>query len=240
MDNREIENKLQESADNIEVRDFSQVWEDIKYQVKPIKKKRRINWLPKVAAFVGIIICAVFVPIIINQINKTNTPEEVIYFDDELLTESVLSNEFSQQLSSVNIVIADTSDYFIVSSYVFKTLDGVIVGGRLELVDDANTSTFYSIIKIYDKLVKLIEDKNIKYDYTYTINNQTINYRIKEAYPSDNIYVYEISTEYKGMNYRIEHTCSDEDIKPFLNEFFDWINIIKIRFKKYILERIFL
>ena len=220
MDNREIENKLQESADNIEVRDFSQVWEDIKYQVKPIKEKRRISWLPKVAAFVGIIICAVFVPIIINQINKTNIPEEVIYFDDELHTETVPTNEFSQQLLSENIVIVDTSDYFIMSSYILKTTDGIIVGGRLELVDDVNNSTFYSIVNIYSKSVQLTENEEVNYDI-YTINNQTINYRIKEAYPSDNIYVYEISTEYKGMNYRIEHTCSDEDIKPFLNEFFD-------------------
>lgn len=227
MEDKEIEKKLKEGANNIEVRDFSLVWNDIKDKIAPRKKKHSL-WLPIAASVASIVaVCSVIIPTAIktndnpitNENQGSGSPEQV-YFLDELLLVETTSEDFLNQLTSASIDIIDISKYVISSSYLFKTAEQNIKGGRVELTDDLDLATFYLTVDFYDKSVKVDELLNKQYDFNYSINNAIIQYSIKESYPEDGIYIYDIKANYNSVNYFMEYTCFTEDVKPFFNEFF--------------------
>lgn len=227
MEDKEIEKKLKEGADNIEIRDFSLVWNDIKSKILPQKKKRS-HWLPIAASVASIVIsCSVIIPFALQPNDNPITneeqgtgPSEQVYFLDELLLVETTSEDFLNQLTSASIDIIDISKYVISSSYLFKTAEQNIKGGRVELTDDLDLATFYLTVDFYDKSVKVDELLNKQYDFNYSINNAIIQYSIKESYPEDGIYIYDIKANYNSVNYFMEYTCFTEDVKPFFNEFF--------------------
>ena len=56
MTNKEIEQKIQESADNLEMRDFDEIWSEIGPQITAEQKKRNIRWkrwMPIAASFLS-------------------------------------------------------------------------------------------------------------------------------------------------------------------------------------------
>lgn len=227
MEDKEIENKLQEGADNIEVRDFSLVWNDIKPKIVPSKKKRS-RWLPVAASIASIVVaCSVIIPIALHQNdgpivneNQNSGSSEQVYFSDELLLVEATPEDFFNQLTSASIDIVDINKYVISSSYLFKTTEQSVKGGRVELTDDLDFATFYLAVDFYDKSVKIDALLNRQYDFDYSVNGAMIQYRLKEAYPEDGIYIYDIKANFNSVNYFMEYTCFTEDIKPFLETFF--------------------
>ena len=81
-------------------------------------------------------------------------------------------------------------------------------------------ATFYLTVDFYDKSVKIDELLNKSYDFDYSVNDAMIQYKIKETYPEDGIYIYDIRANFNSVNYFMEYMCFTEDIKPFLDEFF--------------------
>ena len=85
MDNQEIEKKLQESADKIEMRDFEEVWREIgpKIEAEEAKRRRRKKIFIPVAAslFSVAVACSVILPI---DLRDNNPNEEIFYLDEEL------------------------------------------------------------------------------------------------------------------------------------------------------------
>lgn len=59
MKDKDIEKQIKKSVNNINVRDYSLVWDDIKDQVKPkqqyIKRKNFVRWTAVIASFVFLI-----------------------------------------------------------------------------------------------------------------------------------------------------------------------------------------
>ena len=227
MEDKEIEKKLQDGADNIEVRDFSLVWKDIKSKIVPQKKKRS-HWLPIAASVASVVVASsIIIPIALQSHDQPSTGDnqgvgssEQVYLLDELLLLETTTEDFLNQLTSANIEIVDISNYVISSSYLFKTPTQNVKGGRVELTDDLDLATFYLTVDFYDKSVKIDELLNKSYDFDYSVNEAMIQYKIKETYPEDGIYIYDIRANYNSVNYFMEYTCFTEDIKPFLNEFF--------------------
>lgn len=114
MEDKEIEKMLQEEADNIEVRDFSLVWDDIKSKINPPKKKR-YRLLPVVASIVSIVVaCSIIIPVALwkndnpaaNEKPSSDSSEQV-YFSDELLLLETTPEDFLNQLSLASIDIVD-------------------------------------------------------------------------------------------------------------------------------------
>ena len=237
MDDNEIEKKLKESVENIQTREFSLVWGEIKHRVEsPRKRKRYSQWAPLVASVASVVVaCAIIIPIALQQNqhqasveisssvqDETESSSELqVYFSDELIIVDATTEEFFDKITFAGLKMVDVSKYMIVSSLLFETQDGVVKGGQLELTDDLESSTCYFNLALYEESVTIEEQLQIEYDYSYTVNNAAIQYRIKEVYPEDGIYIYNIEAKLNSITYIIEYTCFDEDIKPFLNEFFN-------------------
>ena len=227
MKNKDIEQKIQESVDDVEVRDFSLVWEDIKHEVQPTRRRRNMRWIPAVATIASaVIVCSVVIPIALQNgggIDSDDSSSSFVpptYWNSELSTVEVSAQEFFTQLSLAEIEVIDMSAYQIYSSFLSKTDEGVVKGGKVELTDDLENSTFYLSVRLYDESVQIEADKNITYDFDYSTNSATIEYRLKESYPDDGIYIYDIKANKSNVNYLMEYTCFSEDVTAFLDEFF--------------------
>lgn len=221
MDNKELEKKLEKSVEKIPVRDFSEVWEEIKDRVEPTKKNRFFRWTPVVATVAGLaVVCSIVIPIVINQNQPENPPKT--YLESELLSEEVEIQEFLSQISSSELDLVNLSLYSLSSTYLLKTTDSIVKGGQMELVDNLDSPTFYLNIIFYHKTVQVNETQKIEYEVDYTTTNGAVTeYRLKDSYPEYQIYVYDIKANYNSVNYYMEYTCSTEDITPFLNSFFN-------------------
>lgn len=230
MEEKEVEKRLKESAENIEVRDFSEVWQDIEHKVQPPKKRRYVRLFSGIAAALSVIICAVFIPLFFNPApeqsdnsqsdnNQTVEPPEQIYLEDELFIVEVNSEEFLSQLSESSVNLVDISNYVISSSYLHKTTDQKVLGGRVELTDDLDNPTFFLALQIYHQSVQSSRP-TVDYDYNYTVEGTVIEYRVKEVSPEDGGYIYDIKAKYLQTNYYMEYTCFSEDITSFLTDFF--------------------
>ncbi len=218
MDNKELERKLQESANDIKVRDFSEVWEEIKDKVTPAKPERRRlpRWVPAVAsvACVGII-CGVTIPLALNNTPPTgNTSSATTYLQDNLSFVATTIEEFGSGLKQEQISYIDYSRYTIISSCLYKTVEGITKGGILEITDNIST---YATLKLYSNDVIVNKYSHIEYDQTYSVGGAVIEYKLKS---NDGVFVYDAKTVHKGTQYYMECTSVSEDIKPFFNSLF--------------------
>lgn len=226
MEEKEVEKRLKESAENIEVRDFSEVWQDIEHKVQPPKKRKYVRLFSGIAAALSIIIiCAVFIPLFFNSApeqadnNQTVEPPQQIYLERDLIISTIDGKEFSSTLSASSVNVVDISGYVISSSYLYKAADQKVLGGHLELTDNLDNSTFFLAVQLYHQSVQLSRP-TVDYDYNYTVEGTVIEYRVKEAYPEEGVYIYDIKAKYLQTNYYMEYTCCSEDITSFLTDFF--------------------
>ena len=217
MDNKEVEKKIQESADNIEVRDYSLIWNNIKDRVQPEKRNKRRRLLPIVVSAACVaLVCAVAVPVAVNY---WGSEPETVYFYDELITETMPLDELCEELSAAGIEYADFSGYEVMGSMLLKTGDFKVKGGLVELTDDSENPTFFLSLRLYDEDVIVRFVPEIVYDSRHVANGTEVEYTIQEA-TSDGVYVYNIRANYRGADYYMEYTCFTEDITPFLDAFF--------------------
>ena len=224
MEDKEVEKRLKESAENIEVRDFSEVWQDIEHKVQPPKKRRYVRLFSGIAAALSVIICAVFIPLFFNPApeqseNDQPDDQEQVYFDDKLIISVVSAENFLNHLSASSVNVVDISGYVVSSSYLYKAADQKILGGHLELTDNLNNPTFFLVVQMYHQSVQSSRP-TVDYDYNYTVEGTVIEYRVKEAYPEEGVYIYDIKAKYLQTNYYMEYTCFSEDITSFLTDFF--------------------
>ena len=146
LDDKEAEKKIRENADNIEVRDYSLIWNNIKDRVQPEKRKKRRHRLPiAVSAACAAVVCAVAVPIAVNY---WGSEPETVYFYDELITETMPLDELCEELSAAGIEYADFSGYEVMGSMLFKTGDFKVKGGLVELTDDSENPTFFLAVRL--------------------------------------------------------------------------------------------
>ncbi len=223
MDNQEIEKKLQESVDNVETREFSEVWGEIKDRIEMPSKRKSRRWIPAVASVAcAAAVCAVAIPLALHygsdapvtQSSSTQSSSEKRYFHDKLFLENVTFEVFTTSIQQSEIACVDFSDYEIFSSAVYKTEDDFVAGGKLELANESS----YFILQLYADNVVVDMYSNVVYDLSYTANGTVIEYRLKEA--NSGTYKYDIKAQHNGTQYYIEYTCFSEDIQPFLTSFF--------------------
>ena len=85
MQEKELDNLLKESVENEKVRDFSNVWNDIKEEVLPQKKQQYVfwkRWVPIVLTSVMVIVCVILSPLLINEPSVPENPQEEIFYSD--------------------------------------------------------------------------------------------------------------------------------------------------------------
>lgn len=221
MENKEIEQELKKRVENTQVRDFSLVWKDIEGRVspkKPANNRRLIRWIASAAALVCLTVaCSIFLPRFITQNNEI--PERT-YFTNDLGSFSLDETQFYQGLATSGIQYLDFSQYIRSNYALFKTEDHETKGGSIDLTDSLDNPTFLLSVQFYDDKVKEQSSEANKYDLNCEVNGVTVYYRVKESYPEERFYVYEMKANYNSVNYYLEYTCFTEDITPFLSEFF--------------------
>lgn len=216
MDIKETERILEESAKKIKVRDFSEVWSEIKDKVEPAPKKifYQKKWFKPLLAACFALIFAIALPIFL--LNPPTTPEE-IYYEDKLNVVFVERIEFFDGLEESNISNVDFVGYELSRYVLYKTENDLVKGGSVDL----NNLSTYIKIRFYDKSVKIDDlQEDIKYENTYTNDGLTALYNIGEGYPDYNIYSYNIFASYNNVNYFIEYTGTASNPVDFFNSFF--------------------
>ena len=153
MQDKEIEKILQEKAEKVEMREFSQVWQEIKGEMQEPEKKKTFGfkrWFPIFLAPFLAVFCIVFTPILIKQLTPV-PPKEELFFSDELTSQSVSETEMLSGLSQANIVHVDLSEYIVENCSLYITDQNKVKGAIFNMV----TNSGLALVQLYDKSVDL-------------------------------------------------------------------------------------
>ena len=215
MEDKELEQILQEKADKIEMRPFSEVWKDIKGEVnapKQEKEQKKFSWkrwFPILASAI-LVICIALSPVII----KSLSPNEELFFTDELIMQSVLEEEMFNGLSGANISHVDMSEYTFTNTFLYYTED-MQVKGAFAIFYNNNC---YVEMEFYDKTDQLNLDIETLYNETCKVNSTEVLYKFKQEVGGT--YEYSVYAINNNVQYVIEYTGISNNLSQFLNEFF--------------------
>ena len=154
MQDKELEKILQEKADNVKMRNFSEVWDEIKDEVKPKEKEKKSIFKNKfflIFAPALLVLCIALSPLLFQK--PTPPPEEVFYSDD-LVVEKVTLEETLDGLSLSKIAHVDLSKYVLTDTFLYYAEDGAVKGAKLAFYNE-NTMSFFAEMMLYDKSVEL-------------------------------------------------------------------------------------
>lgn len=214
MQDKELEKFLQEKADQTKIRDFSEVWNEIKDQIVEPKRKSKRNfkkWLPMVLASAAVVVCLIISPIVINSLKPT--PEEVFY-SDELNLQSVLSQEMIDGLSQASIFSVDLTKYTIDLCKLLITEDNIVKGATFMMYGETALVNMY----LYDKTVDLKLELEKLYDSTCKINTADVHYKFKQE--NNGMFEYDVYAVHNNVQYVMQYTGLSNNLMEFLNNFF--------------------
>ncbi len=218
MDNREVEKILKKDAKKIKIKNFSEVWKKINNDNASESKEKRKKFTIWIPVFSSVLCVVIALAIIIPTFFINNS--ETLYYSDTLnyLATDEITFNTSINKDMPNCINFDKFDG--ASWMVYETSEKVAKGGKIDIYDNLESPGFYALVKFYDKNVEV---KDIFFEYTENtiINNTTISYGLKEAYPDNSLYIYQVYAIYKEIQYYIELTIFSEDPNPFFTEFFN-------------------
>ncbi|MBE5734482.1 MAG: hypothetical protein E7347_05490 [Clostridiales bacterium] len=217
MQDKELEKILQEKADKIEMREFSEVWDKLKDKVAPERKEKKSIFKNKFfLAFVPslLAICIILTPFLFFK--PTPTPEEVFY-SDELNLVSVTKQEAFDGLLNANITHVDLSGYVFYDTSLYYTEKMEVKGAYLEFYNE-NPSTFIAKMDLYDKSVDLNLDIEALYDTNCNVNSANVFYKFKSA--DSGFYEYSVYATHNNVKYVIEYSGITDNLMEFLTDFF--------------------
>lgn len=218
MEDREVERILQEKADQIKVRDFSEVWGEIKDQLKEEDRKPKWTWkkwLPIALASAVLVVCIALTPFIIKSSTPTPERPEEVFFSDALNQQSVLKDEMLNSLTQASISHVNISNYELVDCKLYITEKNAVKGASFDMY---NPTTFFSKMQLYDKSVDLGLNLGMAYDQTCKVNSTTVHYKFKQE--NGGMYEYSVYAVHNNVQYVIEYMGVSDNLSDFLNEFF--------------------
>lgn len=224
MTNKEIEQKIQESVDNIEMRSFDEIWQEISPQITAEQKKRNVKWkrwMPIAASFLGVLLVgAAALPFILPNLQNgggdSSSSEEMRYLDSELERTAVEKTEYFMLIEQSNMSVVDLSSFEFLSSFVYHTTNKETKGALIEAYKEQAGIVHYFMLKFYDSSVECSEPNFSNFDLSYTTKiGLTIDYKYSEKYGA-----YYIQTEYKNVDYYMQYTLGGGEITEFFEEFF--------------------
>ena len=212
MQEKELENLLQEKADKVEMREFSQVWNEIKGQIEEPKPQRKFVWKRWAPAFASafLVLCIALSPIIINSLK----PAPEVFFSDDLSKQIVSETEMFDGLAQANISQVDLREYWFLSTFLYYTEDMQVKGACVNFYN----TICAGVIKLYDASVDLGLNLESLYDSTYKVNSTDVLYKFKQE--NAGMYEYSIYAVHNKVQYVIEYTGTTNDVTNFLTEFF--------------------
>ncbi|MBR2498752.1 MAG: hypothetical protein IKB67_03470 [Clostridia bacterium] len=212
MQEKELENLLQEKADKVEMREFSQVWNEIKGQIEEPKPQRKFVWKRWAPAFASafLVLCIALSPIIINSLK----PAPEVFYSDDLSKQIVSESEMFDGLAQANISHVDLSEYSCINTFLYYTEDMSVKGASVSFYNNICAG----IIKLYDVSVDLSLNLESLYDSSYKVSSTNVLYKFKQE--SGGLYEYSVYALHNKVQYVIEYTGLSDNLVDFLNEFF--------------------
>ncbi len=213
MTNKEIEQKLQESADKVEVRDFDEIWQEIGPRIAAEQKKRRVRWwLPIAASFLAVAVTAAIVlPQVVNGNDK-----EIRYLDSELEKKVVDKTDFFTYIDQSDLEIVDLFSFEFFNASIYHTIDDQTKGGYIEAYKEQAGIVYYFILNFYDTSVEFSDASFSGFNLSYTTKTGlSIDYKYNDVYG-----LYYIQAEYKNVDYYMQYTPGGGEITEFFEEFF--------------------
>ena len=155
MQDKELEKILQDKAERTEMREFSQVWEEIKGEVQPPEKEKKFGWKKwrtMLITSVALVICLAFSPLIISALKPVpSVPPEEVFFSDDLSRIEVSFEDAFSGLSQANISHVDMSEYSFMNTSLYYTDDNQVKGASVAFYN----LMFFAEMNFYDKSVDL-------------------------------------------------------------------------------------
>ena len=212
MQDKELENLLQEKSDKVEMREFSQVWNEIKGEIEEPKPQKKLVWKKLIPALASafLVLCIVLSPIIINELK----PAPEVFFSEELNKQIVSETEMFDGLSQANIIHVDLSEYSFVNTFLYYTEDLKVKGASLDLYNN----NCFAIMNLYDSSVDLNLDLESLYDSSYRVNSTNVLYKFKQE--NAGLYEYDVYAVHNKVQYVIVYKGIENNIISFLNDFF--------------------
>ncbi len=221
MQEKKIEEILQEKAEQIKVRNFDEVWQDIKGEIEkeqtPQIKEKKLGWkkwLSLSLASCFILVAIILTPYLLKE--PKPVPEELFYAD-KLSRYERSADDMLSGLSQANILHVDFSDYEIIDCGIYLTEDNKVKGAEINLYEQTEL-LFFGLIKLYSNDVKLNIDIEKDYDTEYKTTNYNAHYKFNRE--ENNMFYYDIYAVKNGVQYVIEYTGISDNVVEFLNVFF--------------------
>ncbi len=216
---KETEKLLEESANNVKMRDFSEVWQEIKEDVQVVPKKPwSKKYFPTILAACLAFIFAIALPIYF--LNTPEVPEEIYYFD-KLVSVEVDELTFFSDLSKANVTHVSFEEYMASGFTLYQTDNNIIKGGLIDLYDNIDAPTVIVKLNFYDESVKIDSILSEKvYSETYSKDGLSVSYNVGECHPEYNIYSYDIFATFNKVNYIIDYMGTASNPIDFFDSFF--------------------
>lgn len=223
MKEKEIEQFLQEKVDEIEIRDFDLVWNEVKDKVV-VKKKQRTKWkwISIAASFVGVMMAGILIlpNVLPNQPDNSEEPE-IIFLSEQLSSLAVTENEFYENFNAANINCIDVSNYDVLNHALLYTENQEVKGGILDFCDDEENPSWFVILHVYDKNVQF--PKNLYNDYTLSVETSSganVQYKLDTYSDEDGLYVYRAKAVFNSTSYLVEYNTFEDNPTQFFEKLF--------------------
>lgn len=234
MDDKEIEQKLKESAQKIKAKDFEERWATISERIDADQSQdggdevqsavlvtsantvHTVNSLRKkfLFAFCGIVaaiaIClAIVLPIVLGK-----DKGQKYYYILNLTNESVSESEFFDGIEQSDLTLFDLTDFELDTFSLYYTADGGLAGGGVEVIDES--------LEIFAKLVfytnNVRSDFEVGTDYSeYVVNGYNVNYKTENA---EVFYTTKAKATKGSMVYELTITAADDNPKILFDKLF--------------------
>ena len=219
MEDKELEKQLQESADNMKMKEFSAVWAEIggEVQIRSSEKRRQRRWIAAGAAACLALVCCVGL-----IIGLYVWPKDTVYFYPGSLGETLMKDldQFEEELAEAGIFPVDFSRYEVSACALLQT-NGTLEtkGGAVSIGYDLENPVYLADVSFYDQTVS-VRENYLHYEHYFTVNSAQIWYDVKEYDETDGYRVYAVTAKHKGLTYVIEYSVFADDIEEFLTGFF--------------------
>ena len=223
MKEQEIEKLLKEKADEMEMRDFNDVWGEIKDKVSVKKKQRRKwRWISIAASFVGVIMAGMLIlPNVVPNQPDNSEEAEIVFYAEQLRSVAVTENEFYTGFKAASINCIDVSNYDVLNHALLYTENQEVKGGILDFCDDEESPSWFVILHVYDKNVQF--PKNLYNDYTLKLDTSSganVQYKLDTYSEEDGLYVYRAKATFNSTSYLVEYSTFENNPTQFFEELF--------------------
>lgn len=233
MEEQDVEKRLKEDAQKIEVKDFSESWSVIKAAIESEEEATRVEvpYKQKVYATVGggnsngvtqkklllsfgivvlfIALClAIILPLTLHKGEK-------LYLElKDLTTSHVSPTEYIDEIQKSDIPVVDLSDFVLNECDLFLDKNGIAQGGKTDAYDIKNEAAFNLVF--YSSIINTEWDIVDTFS-TYKVNNVNIKYLTEF---DDVLYTSTIFADSGNVKYKIIYRSATDNVLTFFEDLF--------------------